>query len=59
MSYVRCTANIGGDYFDSMMKRLTQDPNVRTATIDTTHLCMLTAPKATVKTILDLEEISE
>jgi len=41
------------------MQRLTRDPDVRTATIDTTHLCMLTAPEATVKTILDLEEIGK
>ena len=41
------------------MERMTRDPNVRTATIDTSHLCMLTVPEATVKTILDLAEISE
>jgi pimeloyl-ACP methyl ester carboxylesterase len=59
MSYVRCTANTVGDHFDRIMERMKRDSNVRTATIDTTHLCMLTAPEATVKTILDLEEISE
>jgi pimeloyl-ACP methyl ester carboxylesterase len=58
MSYVRCT-NSGGDHFDRIMERMTRDPRVRTATIDATHLCMLTAPEATVKTILDLTEISE
>jgi hypothetical protein len=58
MSYVRCTANTS-EHFDRIMERVTRDPNVRTARIDTTHLCMLTAPEATVKTILDLEEISE
>jgi pimeloyl-ACP methyl ester carboxylesterase len=52
MSYVRCTANTVGDDFDRIMERVTRDPDVRTATIDTTHLCMLTAPEATVKTIL-------
>ncbi len=59
MSYVRCTANTGGDNFDRIMERLTRDPNVQKATIDTTHLCMLTVPEVTVKTILDLAEISE
>jgi hypothetical protein len=54
MSYVRCTANISG-YFDEIMERLTRDPEVRTAAIDTTHLCMLTASEATVKTILNIE----
>ena len=54
MSYVRCTANISG-HFDEIMERLTRDPEVRTAAIDTTHLCMLTAPEATVKTILNIE----
>jgi pimeloyl-ACP methyl ester carboxylesterase len=58
ISYVRCTADTA-EHFDRIMERLTRDPNVRTATIDTTQLCMLTAPEATVKTILDLEEISE
>jgi hypothetical protein len=58
MSYVRCTNNVG-DHFDRIMERMTRDPNVRTATIDTTHLCMLTVPEVTVKTILDLAEISE
>jgi pimeloyl-ACP methyl ester carboxylesterase len=58
MSYVRCTAN-PGEHFDRIMERLTRDPEVRTATIDTTHLCMLTEPEATVKTILDLEGIGE
>jgi hypothetical protein len=57
MSYVRCTNNVG-DHFDRIMKRMTLDRSVRTATIDTNHLCMLTAPEATVKTILDLEEMS-
>jgi hypothetical protein len=56
MSYVRCTAFPIGDQFDRIMQRLTRDPNVRTATIDTTHLCMVTAPEATVKTVLDLAE---
>jgi pimeloyl-ACP methyl ester carboxylesterase len=59
MSYVRCAANTVAEHFDRIMEPVTRDPNVRTATIDTTHLCMLTAPEATVKTILDLEEISE
>jgi pimeloyl-ACP methyl ester carboxylesterase len=59
MSYVRCTANTVGDDFDRIMERVTRDPNVQTATIDTTHLCMLTVPEVTAKTILDLEEISE
>ena len=59
MSYVRCAANTVAEHFDRIMERVTRDPNVRTATIDTIHLCMLTAPEATVKTILDLEEISE
>jgi hypothetical protein len=58
MSYVRCTNSVG-DHFDRIMERMTLDPNVQTATIDTTHLCMLTVPEVTVKTILDLEEISE
>ena len=58
MSYVRCTNSVG-DHFDRIMERMTRDPNVRTATIDTSHLCMLTVPEATVKTILDLAEISE
>ena len=58
MSYVRCTNSVG-DHFDRIMERMTLDPNVRTATIDTTHLCMLTVPEVTVKTILDLEEISQ
>ena len=58
MSYVRCTAN-AAEHFDRIMKRLMQDPEVRTSTIDTTHLCMLTAPEATVKTILNLEGLSE
>ena len=56
MSYVRCTAFPIGDQFDRIMQRLTRDPHVRTATIDTTHLCMVTAPEATVKTVLDLAE---
>jgi pimeloyl-ACP methyl ester carboxylesterase len=59
MSYVRCTANTIAEHFDRIMERVTRDPNVRTATIDSTHLCMLTAPEATVKTILDLAEIGE
>lgn len=54
MSYVRCTANISGA-LDEIMERLARDPGVRTAMIDTTHLCMLTAPETTVKTILDIE----
>jgi pimeloyl-ACP methyl ester carboxylesterase len=58
MSYVRCTANTA-EHFDLIMARLTRDPDVRTATIDTTHLCMLTAPEATVTTILDLEAMIE
>ena len=58
MSYIRCTNSVG-DHFDRIMERMTLNPNVRTATIDTTHLCMLTVPEATVKTILDLEGISE
>jgi hypothetical protein len=37
------------------MKRLTRHPEVRTAAIDTSHLCMLTAPEATVKTMLNIE----
>jgi pimeloyl-ACP methyl ester carboxylesterase len=57
MSYVRCTANTT-EHFDRIMKRLMRDPEVRTATIDTTHLCMLTEPEATVRTILELEGIS-
>jgi pimeloyl-ACP methyl ester carboxylesterase len=56
MSYVRCTAFPIGDQFDRIMQRLTRDPNVRTAAIDTTHLCMVTAPEATAKTILNLAE---
>ena len=59
MSYVRCAANTVAEHFDRIMERVTRDPNVQTATIDTTHLCMLTVPEVTVKTILDLEEISE
>jgi pimeloyl-ACP methyl ester carboxylesterase len=55
-SYVRCTAFPIGDQFDRIMQRLTRDPSVRTAAIDTTHLCMVTAPEATVKTILNLAE---
>jgi pimeloyl-ACP methyl ester carboxylesterase len=58
MSYVRCTAN-HGEHFDRIMERLARDPEVRTATIDTTHLCMLTAPEATVRTILELEGLGE
>ena len=58
MSYVRCTNSVG-DHFDRIMERMTRDPNVRTATIDTTHLCMLTAPEATIKTVLDLAETNE
>jgi pimeloyl-ACP methyl ester carboxylesterase len=58
MSYVRCTANYA-EHLDRIMERLTRDPEVRTATIDTTHLCMLTAPEATVRTILDLEGLGE
>jgi pimeloyl-ACP methyl ester carboxylesterase len=57
MSYVRCS-NSMGDHFDRIMERMTRDPNVRTATIDTTHLCMLTAPEATIKTVLNLAEIN-
>ncbi len=57
MSYVRCIANTG-EPFDSIMKRLAWDPEVRITTLDTTHLCMLTEPEATVKMILDLEGIS-
>ena len=56
MSYVRCTAH-KGEPLDRIMKRLSFDPDVRTATIDTTHLCMLTAPEATVETILDLADL--
>jgi pimeloyl-ACP methyl ester carboxylesterase len=54
MSYVRCTANISAT-LDEIMERLTRDPGVRTVMIDTTHLCMLTAPETTVETILDIE----
>jgi pimeloyl-ACP methyl ester carboxylesterase len=58
MSYVRCTAN-PVQHFDQILERLTRDPEVRKATIDTTHLCMLTEPEATVKIIFDLEEANE
>jgi pimeloyl-ACP methyl ester carboxylesterase len=51
VSYVRCTAN-SSVYFDRIANRLA-DEGARMATIDTTHLCMLTAPEATVKAILD------
>jgi pimeloyl-ACP methyl ester carboxylesterase len=54
MSYVRCTAN-ASEHFDNMVERLSRDPEVRISKIDTTHLCMLTEPEATVKAILDFE----
>ena len=58
MSYVRCTANTGA-HFDQILERIRKDPEVRVATIDTTHLCMLTAPEATIKAILELEGLSQ
>jgi hypothetical protein len=45
MSYVRCTANIS-EYFDEIMERLTRDPEVRMAAIDTTHLGMLDSTRS-------------
>ena len=53
MSYVRCTA-YPAEHLDRIMVRLASDLEVRMATIDTSHLCMLTAPEETVRTILDL-----
>jgi pimeloyl-ACP methyl ester carboxylesterase len=57
MSYVRCTGN-SAEHFDRVLERIRKDPDVQIATIDTTHLCMLTAPEATIQTILDLEGLS-
>jgi hypothetical protein len=57
-SYVRCTAN-RAEHFDRVVARLARDPAVRIATINTTHLCMLTAPEATVETIAGLEGLDK
>lgn len=57
MSYVRCTG-YSAEHFDRTLERMRKDPDVQIATIDTTHLCMLTAPEATIHTILDLEGLS-
>ncbi|ADV83072.1 alpha/beta fold hydrolase [Terriglobus saanensis] len=51
-SYIRCEKN-GYTPFQEAAERIGQDPRVRVVYLPVNHLCMLTDPELTVKTLLE------
>lgn len=58
VAYIRCSMN-RAEHFDRIAARLARDPAVRMAAINATHICMLTAPRATVDALASLEDLQD